>query len=163
MRNPRTVTARRSRSGPHERALTCIRVLVDALYHSARAVESRTGLTNAQLAVLRQVVAHGPLTVNEVAARVSAGQSAVSTVLARLTRDGLVSRAKVPADRRQVIVQATADGRRALRRSPRPPTEELLAAVERLSLADAGRVADGLTALLARLPRRARHARLLFD
>jgi DNA-binding MarR family transcriptional regulator len=136
---------------------------VDVLYHSARAVESRTGLTNAQLTVLRQVARHGPLTVNEVAARVHAGQSAVSTVLARLATAKLVRRGAAASDRRRVLVSVTASGRRVLRRSPRPPTEALLGAVSRLTPAEAAAVTDGIEALLRRIGRSARKPPLLFQ
>lgn len=131
-----------------ERALNRVRALVDALFHSARAVETRTGLTNAQLAVLRQVAADGPLTVNEVASRVRAGQSAVSIILGRLARARLVRRFSSPTDRRRVIVELTSAGKRALRRSPRPATEELLDALSKLSPREAAMIGDGLDALL---------------
>jgi DNA-binding MarR family transcriptional regulator len=135
---------------------------VDSLYHSARAVESSTGLTNAQLAVLRLVARHGPLTVNEVTARMHAGQSAMSTLLARLAAAGLIRRSTAPDDRRRVLVSVTAAGRRKIRGSPRPPTERLLAAVDRLTPAEADRLADSLGRLLGRM-RAGRRSPMLFD
>src|SRR4051812_49017638 len=105
--------ARKAQPSARDRALTCIRALVDTLYQSARAVEGRTGLTNAQLSILRVVARHGPLSVNDVAARVHAGQSTVSTVLSRLARKRLVRRGASTADGRRVVVEVTAAGQRA--------------------------------------------------
>jgi DNA-binding MarR family transcriptional regulator len=156
------VNRARGRSA-HSRALSCIRALVDLLYRSARSVESRTGLTNAQLAILRNVARHGPMTVNEVAERVRAGQSGVSMVLSRLQRAKLIARTTSEADRRRVLVHATAAGRRLLRRSPRAPTEELLAALDRLTPTEAEEIARGLGALLHRLHRRVKPEHMLFE
>jgi DNA-binding MarR family transcriptional regulator len=156
-----TATARTPSA--HAQALRCIRALVDILYHSARSVESRTGLTNAQLAILRQVASHGPLTVNEIAARVRAGQSGVSMVLSRLEETGLVERTPSKSDRRRVLVSATTVGRRLLRRSPRPPTEQLLKAVDRLSRAEAEQIARGLTSLLNHMRRGRKPEHMLFE
>src|SRR5688572_7119253 len=154
--NPRSPTA-------HRRALSCIRALVDRLYHSARSVESRTGLTNAQLAVLRNVARHGPLTINQTAERMRAGQSGVSMVLSRLQRAKLVERTISEADRRRVVVHATAAGRRVLRRSPLPPTEELLSAIDQLTPAQAEAIARGLTPLLRKLHRSVTPEHMLFE
>lgn len=148
---------------PHERALDCVRSLVRALYRSSRSVETRTGLTNAQLSILRQVARHGPLTVNDVAARVHAGQSTVSTVLSRLTRAGYVRRRQAPEDQRRVLVEVTARGRHAVLRSPRPPTERLLGALNRLSDREAEALADSLHALLSRMHVSTERAPMLFD
>jgi len=144
-------------------ALACVRALVDALFHSARAVESRTGLTNAQLAILRQVAQHGPLTVNEIAARVQAAQNSVSTVLTRLQRAKLVKRGRARDDRRRVLIQVTAAGRRTLRRSPRAPTEELLSAIDRITVAQAHQITIGVTALLRHLGHEVTPEHMLFE
>lgn len=133
------------------------------MYHSARAVESRTGLTNAQLTILRLVARHGPLTVTEIAAHVRAGQSGVSMVVSRLNLAKLVGRTIPKADRRRVLVNATAAGRRVLRRSPRPPTEELLTALDQLTPAQAEAIARSLSTLLRKLRRGVTPEHMLFE
>lgn len=146
-----------------DRALNSIRALVDSLYQSARSVESRTGLTNAQLAILRQVVQKGPLTVNDISAGVHAGQSAVSIVLGRLESAKLVQRFKSPEDARRVMVAPTPAGKSILRRSPRPPTERLLIALSQLSTGEAEMIADGLEVLLGHMRRSAERSPMLFE
>jgi len=154
---------RASRRATHDRALGALRALVDALTHSARAVETRTGLTNAQLAILRQVGRAGPLTVNEIAARVRAGQSAVSIVVGRLAKARLVRRFESAEDRRRVMVDVTPAGRRVLQRSPHSPTEELLTALSRLPGRETAMLADGLDALLRSMGRRVVEPPMLFE
>jgi DNA-binding MarR family transcriptional regulator len=156
------MAARQSRR-QHAQALRCVRALVDFLYHSARSVESRTGLTNAQLSILRQVARNGPLTVNEIADQVRAGQSGVSMVLSRLQDAKLVARSPAADDRRRVLVSATAAGRRVLRRSPKPPTEQLLTAIDQLSAAEADHVVRGIEALLRRLRGKLKPEHMLFE
>lgn len=156
-------TKRVANVSPQDRALECIRSLVRVLYRSSRSVETRTGLTNAQLAILRQVARHGPLTVNDVAARVHAGQSTVSTVLSRLIRAGYLRRRQSPDDQRRVLVEITPRGRHAVLRSPRPPTERLLAALSRFSDREAEQLAESLHALLSRMQVSAERAPMLFE
>jgi DNA-binding MarR family transcriptional regulator len=148
---------------PQRRALGYVRALVDALYHSARAVESRTGLTNAQLAVLRQVALKGPVTINHIASRVQAGQNSVSTVVSRLHRAKLVMRSRGKDDRRRVLIEVTPAGRRALRRAPKTPTEELLHAIDRLSGPQAHHITVGVSALLRGLGRELDPEHMLFE
>ena len=134
-----------------------------ALYRSARSVESRTGRTNAQIAVLRVVARLGGASVNDVAARVRVGQSTVSTVLSRLERARLVRKRRSSADAREVCVEITARGKALLRRAPRPATELLLRAVEGLSPAEAARVADALEPVVRRLRRGRAAPPMLFE
>ena len=100
--------------------------MISALSRSARRVEQRTGITNAQLFLLREVVAQDDLTINELAGRAMTGQSTVSGVVSRLEQQKLVSRGREREDGRVVTVSATAAGRRLLQRAPEPATSKLL-------------------------------------
>lgn len=146
-----------------EAALSSIRALVHSLHRAARGVESKTGRTNAQIALLGFVVREGPLSVNDVAALARTGQSTVSTVLSRLERERLVRRVEAPADRRRVLVEATAAGRALLRRAPRPATEELLRAIDSLTPAQAASVAKALGPVLRALHRGRKLPPMLFE
>ncbi|HWE42898.1 MAG TPA: MarR family winged helix-turn-helix transcriptional regulator [Gemmatimonadaceae bacterium] len=146
-----------------EKAFRSIRALVAALQTSARAVEERSGLTNAQLFLLRQIAGSDGLTINDLSRRTSAAQSSVSVVVARLVRAGHVKRARVAEDGRRVTLTATARGRTTVRKAPPPATERLLAALGRISAADARSIARGIGALLPRLGAREKEAPLLFE
>lgn len=132
-------------------ALRALRALVAALSRSARSIEWRTGFTNAQLFLLRQLAAADRLSVNELAARARTNQSTVSSVLGRVVRAGLVDRARSPQDRRRVALSLTSKGRRLVRRAPTPPTSALFHALESLTDAHARALAEGLGALLVAL------------
>ncbi len=134
-----------------EKAAGCIRALVAALQTSARAVEARTGLTNAQLFLLRQIASGREPTVNDLAEQARAAQSSVSVVVARLVRAGHVTRGRVAGDGRRVALTVTPRGRAALRRAPPPAAERLLGALGRLAPTDLRSIGRGLGALLGEL------------
>ena len=146
-----------------ERAFRCIRALVAALQTSARAVEERTGLTNAQLFLLRQIAGSDGLTINDLSQRTSAAQSSVSVVVARLVRAGHVKRGRVVEDGRRVTLTATARGRTAVRKAPPPATERLLEALGAITASDARSISRGVGALLTRLGAGEEGAPLLFE
>ena len=144
-------------------AFRCIRALVAALQTSARAVEVRTGLTNAQLFLLRQIAGGKGLTINDLSQRTSAAQSSVSVVVARLVRAGHVKRGRDADDGRRVTLTATAKGRAAMRKAPPPATERLLRALGALAPGDARAISRGIGALLTELRVAQDTAPLLFN
>ena len=120
---------------------------MQALTQSARAVESKTGVSNAQLFLLRQIRDQPNITVNELAARAMTHQSTVSIVLSRLERRHLITRAASKTDRRSVVLRLTAAGRRLLRRAPTPATSEILDALQRLTPSELSALTRGVQAL----------------
>jgi DNA-binding MarR family transcriptional regulator len=126
-----------------------LRTVIAVLSRSARAIEARTGVTNAQLFVLQQLQTDDVLGINDLAARARTGQSAVSIVVGRLVRRGLVRRRRSVGDGRRVGVSLTVAGRALVRQAPESPTARLLAAVGRLDSADLQALARGVTALIA--------------
>ena len=150
-------------SSSREAALRGVRALVHALQQTARRVEERTGLTNAQLFLLRQIADAGELSVNELVARAHAGQSAVSAVVGGLARRGLVRRARSAADGRQVLLSPTPAARRLVKGAPEPPAERLIEVLNALPDADVRALVRGLTALLGELHVRTDAPRMLFD
>jgi DNA-binding MarR family transcriptional regulator len=144
-------------------ALGGIRTIVAALSRSARSIEWRTGFTNAQLFLLRQIGAGEELSVSDLAARGRTTQGTVSTVLGRVVRAGLVSRRRASDDGRRVMLTLTPKGRRLLRRAPTPPTEALIGALESLTDAEARALATGLGALLMALALKPAESVMLFE
>jgi DNA-binding MarR family transcriptional regulator len=137
--------------------------LVQALTQSARAVETRTGVTNAQLFLLRQIRDRPNITVNELAARAMSHQSTVSIVLSRLERRGLIARAMSKTDRRSVVLRLTTAGARLLRRAPTPATSEILDALQRLTPAELSALSRGLRALGREFGVRGEQPPMLFE
>ena len=143
-------TVRTPRDGADDRAiaLTTLRALFGALTQSARGIESRTGITNAQLFLLRQLTTADPLSINQLAARAHTRQNTVSSVVGRLVGAGLVESTRASDDARRAALSLTAKGRRMLARAPASPTEMLIAGIDSLSRRDARALADGLRALV---------------
>lgn len=144
-------------------ALRALRSLVANLSRSARSIEWRTGFTNAQLFLLRQLATAESLSVNELAERARTNQSTVSSVLGRIVGAGLVQRRRAPDDGRRVALSLTPKGRRLLRRAPTPPTSALFDALESLTDHEARALATGLGALLRSLGLKPEQAPMLFE
>jgi DNA-binding MarR family transcriptional regulator len=138
-------------------------LLVGGLGRSARAIEQRTGITNAQLFLLQQLAGSKTMSVNELAARARTQQSTVSVVIARLVRAGLVRKERSATDARTAALSLTPAGRRLVRRAPAPPTALLLDAIESMRGSEASQLASSLGALVRALGLESRKPELLFE
>lgn len=152
-----------ARASSQRRALQLLRVLVDALTSSARAVEERTGVTNAQLFLLQTLAADGPLGIGELAARARTQSSTVSIVIGRLVRARLVRKSRGGEDGRRAIVTLTAAGRRLAARAPVAPTARVIAALDALDPREARGLVGGLEILVRGLEPSATAAPMLFE
>jgi DNA-binding MarR family transcriptional regulator len=128
-------------------ALDAIRKLVRVLGESARLAQGRTGITGAQLFVLRVLADHPRLSINELAERTMTHQSSVSVVVSRLAARGLVAREPAPDDRRRQLVTLTPRGRTLHRTAPAVAQEVLVQAIRALAPARRRALAVSLRAL----------------
>jgi DNA-binding MarR family transcriptional regulator len=144
-------------------ALTSIRILIAALTHSARTIEAHTGITNAQLFLLRQIAASDALSINELAGRARTRQNTVSSVVGRLADAGLVEKARSAADGRRAAVSLTRAGKRMLARAPASPTEVLMAGLDSLRPEEVRKLAVGLRALITALELTVEEPPMLFE
>jgi len=144
-------------------AVEALRQLVRLLHDSARMAQGRTGISGAQLFVLRVLAEHPGLSINELAQRTMTHQSSVSVVVSRLLVKGLVARAPSPDDRRRQLVTLTARGRALYRTSPAVAQERIVAAVRGLPAARRQGLADGLRALAGALGADRRGASMFFE
>ncbi|PNU06769.1 MarR family winged helix-turn-helix transcriptional regulator [Novosphingobium guangzhouense] len=101
-------------------ALTALRKILDAADMDNRKMAAATGLTPSQGLVLRQICAHEATTPGAVAAALRFGQATITNIVDRLVALGLVTRTRSMADKRQILLQATEEGREKLRASPFP-------------------------------------------
>ena len=154
---------RQSAAAARARAVNDIRLLVSTLAQSARSVERRSGMTNAQLFLLRQLADRDCQTINELAERAMTQQSATSLLVSRLESGGLVRRIQSRADRRRTEVEITAAGRRLARDAPAAPLERLLSSLEGLSAAELSALQRGLDRLLEEMQVERATAPLLFE
>ena len=129
-------------------AMDGVRRLVRVLRSSNMDSERRTGITTAQLFVLKHIARCPRCSVSDVAGRTLTTQSTASEVVARLVERGLVSRVISEADRRRATLSATEKGLDVLRAGSPPVQDELIAALTRLPMLQQEAIASGLTAWL---------------
>jgi DNA-binding MarR family transcriptional regulator len=91
------------------------------------------GVTLHQLGALRHLVKHGPLTMNDLAARMEISPSAATQLVDRLVQHGLAERAPDPDDRRALRVAASGSALAAVRAFEKERSEGLAALLAPLS------------------------------
>lgn len=132
-----------------------------------RLAEQRTladaGVSAAQLFVLRQLSDAPAGSLSELGERTLTDRSSVAAVVERLEARGLARRSPSEADRRRTAIGITPAGRALLRRAPQPPTELLIAGLERLGDAALRELARGLERLAHAMGVDARPATMLFE
>lgn len=132
------------------RAMNAARRLVRALSTSARAVEERSGISGAQLFILRQLAgAQTPLSVNELADLTLTHQSTVSGVVSRLVGRRLVTRRPSADDARRLEIALSAQGHALLAAAPPTVQTQLIEGLARLAPAQRVALADALEAWLS--------------
>lgn len=88
------------------------RLRTTLLRTSRRLRDQRVGdLSDAQMSVLGQLVAHGPLTPRELAEREHVRPPSMTKTIQHLLEAGLIERNSHPDDRRQVLIAASPQGR----------------------------------------------------
>ncbi len=87
--------------------MNAMRAIVRALRVSSRMIESKMGMSGAQLFVLQQLAERPADSFNDLAERTATHQSSVSVVVRRLVDHGYVSRTPSDADRRRVELALT--------------------------------------------------------
>ena len=126
---------------------------LDAVMPRFRRIFNEFGLTEQQWRVLRVLWEHNDIAFGDLAEQTSIPPPSLVGVVDRLGKQGLVARRRSEADRRNVFVHATREGR-ALHRKVQPRVEEayaelrssindkewdrLIAGLERLAAADSG-------------------------
>ena len=106
------------------------------------------GLSTAQLFILRQLSAMSGQSLSDLAARTRTTQSSISEVVARLVRNGLVSRVPSSIDRRRAVLSLTAAGETILANAPETIQERLLRGFESLDQGTQRSLADNFESWL---------------
>ena len=117
--------------------------------HSDRHMQLAVGMSTAQVAVLSVVAAGASVPQRDVARALGVNESAVTGMVGRLERAGLLSRHRHARDGRSHALELTTEGRRALARSARAFASVNEAIEETLSSGEMAVVADALERLTA--------------
>lgn len=132
------------------RTLNALRHLVRIITGASRVVEASTGITGAQIFVLRVLAAQtDPISLNDLAALTLTHQSTASAVVSRLVDQGFASRVRSPDDARRVELSITAAGRELLEKAPPTVQETLFRGMSGLSAGQRHSLANALEDLLA--------------
>lgn len=120
-----------------------------ALAGSSRIVESSTGISGAQLFVLRTLADRPePVGVNELAELTLTHQSTVSGVVARLVERRLVKRTRAADDARRVEIVITARGAKLAAEAPPTAQSQIVRGIAKLAPEHRATLADALEAWL---------------
>jgi DNA-binding MarR family transcriptional regulator len=93
-----------------ERLMLALRRSSAAGVLHSQAVAKRIGINSSDLECLDLILMGGPATAGEIGRRTGLTSGAVTGLIDRLQRLGLVRRAADPADRRKVLVEAVPEG-----------------------------------------------------
>lgn len=125
-----------------------LRRLVQALRLSSSQFERTSGLTAAQVMLLRHIDASAGLSINDLAAQTLTHQSTVSEVVGKLEAKGLVIRHRAVSDGRRRELQLTHAGSSILQSVGKTFTESLIEAVNTLPDPTLDNLSEGLMALV---------------
>jgi len=120
---------------------------VERLVEVLRRLNSRDGLSLTAASTLRRLDRGGARRLTELAAAEGVTQPAMTQLVSRLEREGLVSRGGDPADGRVVVVRVTAPGRALVRRRRAARVRALSGVLKELPLADRVALAAAAPAL----------------
>ena len=138
-------------AAPAARVLRRFRLVFNTVKGHFRAVESKAGISGAQLWALSVVHAHPGIGVSELARAMDVHQSTASNLLRALVEKELVVADRAGEDRRAVQLQATARAARVLSKAPGPFTGVLPEALARLDKATLARLDRDLARLIGEL------------
>lgn len=100
--------------------LVSLRRIIRATSLYSRRLGKETGLTTAQLVVLRQVENHPGVSVSEIARQISLSQATVTSLVKQLESDELLTKRKATEDKRRIEIALTNRGQRLLASAPMP-------------------------------------------
>jgi len=103
------------------------------------------------------------LSLAEIARRALTDQSSVSTVVAKLTKNGLIARRASRLDRRRAELRLTAAGRRVLEMSPDTPQQRFVDAMRAMPPARRTEIVRALQSLVDALGADATPPKLMFE
>lgn len=148
---PRKKAASADESEPATRVLRRFRLVFNAVKSHFRAVETKAGISGAQLWALSVVQAQPGLGVGELARAMDVHQSTASNLLRGLVDNKLVLAERGGTDRRAVQLKVTARGARVLVKAPGPFSGVLPEALARLDKRTLARLDRDLAAVIEEL------------
>ncbi len=94
-------------------------------------------ITGPQMFMLHFIIKHGPCKLTKIAEKMEVKPSAVTVMIDRLEKSGYVNRVQDKADRRAILVEGTAQGKKVLEQATRERNEILEHYLSRLEAKEA--------------------------
>lgn len=117
----------------HNDLFVALRQITRAIDLNSKRLSKTTGMTASQLLILQTLLEEGGMSKPSIVAkRIHLSQATVTSIVDRLARAGLVTRAKSETDRRAVNIVLTEAGRRRLESAPEALQESFRTAFDRL-------------------------------
>ena len=127
-----------------ERILRSIRRVIRAVDIYSHRLYLEAGITVPQLSCLIQVAKAGPLTLKALAQGVNLTSSTMVGIVDRLQKKGLLRRERSGADRREVLIWVTEEGKILASNAPSPLHDRLAAGLRILPAAEQAAIAMAL-------------------
>lgn len=143
--------------------MVSLRRIIRFLRVTDREIETASGLSAAQLFVLTTLADTPALSLAGIAQRALTDQSSVSTVVAKLTKSGLIARKASRTDRRRAELRLTAAGKRVLETAPDTPQQRLLEAMRAMPAARRAEIVRAMQSLVDALGADATPPKLMFE
>src|SRR5258708_6526989 len=119
-----------------ERVIIALRRITRAVDIHSDYMQRNFGLTGPQLTILRVINRLQPVSAGELAKSANFNRGTLTGILDRLEANGFVSRNRLAADRRSVILKLTAAGKRVLDEAPFLLRDSFLEELNQMSAAE---------------------------
>jgi len=130
--------------------LSSLRRIIRAIDLHSKRLMQKHGLTGPQLYVLKELGGgRQEISVGTIALKVSISSATVTDIVARLEKRGLVQRVRSTADKRKVLVRATAEGENLLASAPPLLQEQFIAKFRQLEAWEETFILSALQRLVA--------------
>jgi DNA-binding MarR family transcriptional regulator len=138
MSKNRSITIKKSQKGSSQDKIKEIVFLIRKLIQGAelynKELNSKYSITAAQLNCLLALYENGPLPLSKIAKHMMVRSSTVTGVIDRLERKALVTRERNSPDRRVIIIQLTANGKKMAKVAPPPIQQRVYDGLQQLSI-----------------------------
>lgn len=140
------------------RILYALRQIIRRADVDSRRLSADHEITGPQLLALTTVANDSDITAKDISERIHVSPSTVVGVLDRLEQRGLIQRERSEQDRRRVLVNATSQGRKLVRRVRYPMLESIQDVLEEMPQRRRDDLASALEKLVAKLQEKAPEA-----
>ncbi len=113
-----------------------LRQISHALDKQSKFIQEKFQITIPQLICLWEIYNNGPITLGELTRRNYLNKSTLTGIVDRLEKRSLVRRHRISKDRRQIHVEATAEGISFLEKAPEPLHENFSKKFKALDIED---------------------------